>query len=45
MTVIPIVICALGIVTTGLVQTLKCFKIRKRLATIQSTALFTSARI
>ena len=44
-TVISIVICALGTVTKGLVQELEDLEIRGRVETIQTTALLRSARI
>ena len=44
-TVIPIVIGALGTVTKGLIQGLKDLEIRGRVETIQTTALLRSARI
>ena len=44
-TVIPIVIGALGTVTKGMVQGLEDWKIRERVQTIQTTALLRSARI
>ena len=44
-TVIPIVIGAFGTVTKGLVKGLKDLKIRERVETIQTTALWRSARI
>ena len=45
MTVIPIVIGALGTVTKGLVHGLEELEIREREETIQTTALLRSARI
>ena len=45
MTVIPIVIGALGTVTTGLVQGLEDLEITGGVKTIQTTALVRSARI
>ena len=44
-TVIPIVIGALGTVTKGLVQGLEDLEIRGRVETIQTTALLRSAKI
>ena len=44
-TVIPIVISALGTFTEGLVQELEELEIRGRMKTIQTTALLGSARI
>ena len=44
-TVIPIVIGALGTVTEELVQGLEDLEIRGRVETIQTTALLRSARI
>ena len=44
-TIIPIVIGALGTVTKGLVQGLGDLEIRGRVETIQTTALLGSARI
>ena len=44
-TVIPVVINALCTVTKGLVQVLEKLEIRRRVETIQTTALFRSARI
>ena len=44
-TVIPILIAALGTVTKGLVQGLEDLKIRRRVESIQTTALLRSARI
>ena len=44
-TVIPIVIGALGVVTKGLVQGLRELEIRGRVETIQTTALLRSARM
>ena len=44
-TVIPIVIGALGTVTKGLVRGLEEFKITGRVETIQTTALLRSTRI
>ena len=44
-TMIPIVIGALGTVTKGLIQGLKDLEIRGRVETIQTTALLRSARI
>ena len=44
-TVIPIVIGALGIVTKWLVQRLEDLKIKGRMETLQSTLLLRSARI
>ena len=44
-TVIPIVIGALSTVTNGLVQRLEDLEIRRRVETIQTTALLGSARI
>ena len=45
MTVIPIVIGALGTVTKGLVKRLEDLEIRRRVETIQTRALLRSARI
>ena len=45
MTLIPIVIGALGIVTKGLVQWLEDLEVKGRVETIQTTALLRSARI
>ncbi len=45
MTVIPIVIGALGTVTKGLVQGLEDLEITGRMETIQTTPLLISARI
>ena len=45
MTVLPIVIGALGTVIKGLVQGLEYLEIRGRVETIETTALLTSARI
>ena len=45
MTVIPIVIGALGTVTKGLVQEMEDLEITERVETIQTTALLKSARI
>ena len=45
MTVIPIVIGALGAVTEGLIQGLEDLEIRGQVKTIQNTALLRSARI
>ena len=45
MTVIPIVIAALGTVTGGLVQGLEGMEIIGQVETIQTTALLRSARI
>ena len=45
MTVIPIVIGALGTVTKGSIQELKDLEIRGRMETIQTTAWLRSARI
>ena len=45
MTVIPIVIDALGTVSKGLVQGLENLEIRVRVETIQTTPLLRSARI
>ena len=44
-TIIPIVIGALGIVTKGLVQELEDLEITGQVKTIQTTALLRSARI
>ena len=44
-TVIPILIGALGTVTNGLVKGLEEAEIRARVETIQTTALIRSARI
>ena len=44
-TVIPIVIVALGTVTEGLLKELGDFEKRKRVETIQTTTLLRSARI
>ena len=44
-TIIPIVIRALGTVTEGLVKGLEDFEIRERMETIQTTALLRSDRI
>ena len=44
-TMIPIVICALGIVTKGFIKELEDLEIMKRVETIQTTALLESARI
>ena len=44
-TIIPIVIGSLGIVTKGLVQGQEDLEISRRVETIQSTALLRSARI
>ena len=44
-TVIPIVISALGTVTKGLVKGLEDLEIRGRVGTIQTTALLRSTRI
>ena len=43
-TVIPIVIGALGSISKGLIQGLEDFEIRGRVETIQTTALMTSTR-
>ena len=45
MTVIPIVIVALGTITKGLVLDLEDLEIRGRVEIIQTTALLRSARI
>ena len=45
MTVIPIVIDALGTVTKGLVQGLEDLEIKERVKTIQATTLLRSSRI
>ena len=45
MTVISIIIRALGTVTKGLIKGLEDFEIRERVKTIQTTALLRSARI
>ena len=45
MTIIPIVIGALGTVTEGLIKRLENLKTRGRMETIQTTALLRSARI
>ena len=45
MTVIPVVISALGTVTKGLVQGLEDWEIRGRVETIRTAALLRSARI
>ena len=45
MTVIPIVISALGTIPKGLVKRLKMLEIRGRVETIQTTVLLRSARI
>ena len=44
-TVIPIVIGALGTVTKGLIKELEDLEIRRQVETIQMTALLRSARI
>ena len=44
-TVIPIVIDVLGTVTKGFIQELEDLEIRRRVETIQTTALLRSARI
>ena len=44
-TVLPIVIGALGTITSGLVQGLEDMEIRGRVETIQTTALLRSAKI
>ena len=44
-TVIPIVVGALGTVTKGLVKGLEDLEIRVRMETIQTTVLLSSARI
>ena len=44
-TIIPVVIGALGTVTKGLVQKLEDFKITGRMETIQTTALLRSTKI
>ena len=44
-TMIPVVIGALGIVTSGLIQGLEDVEIKGRIKTIQATALLRSARI
>ena len=44
-TIMPIVIGALGTVNKGLVQELEVMEIRVRMETIQTTALLRSARI
>ena len=44
-TIIPIVIGALGTVTEGLVQRLEDLEIKGRVETIQTTAILRSARI
>ena len=43
--IIPIVICSLGAITTGLINALEELEITGREETIQTTALVTSARI
>ena len=45
MTLIPIVICAFGIVTKGLLKGLEDLEIGRRVASIQTTALLRTARI
>ncbi len=44
-TIIPIIICALGTVTKGLIKGLEDLEIRGRVETIQTTALLRLARI
>ena len=44
-TIIPIVIGALGTITKGFVQGLEDLEIRGRMETVQTTALLRSARI
>ena len=44
-TIVPIVICALGTITKGLLKGLEDLEIGGRVETIQTTALLRSARI
>ena len=44
-TIIPVVISAIGTVTKGLVQGLEDFEITRRVETVQTTVLLRSARI
>ena len=44
-TIVPIVIGALGTITKGLIKGLEDFEIRGRMQTIQTTALLISGRV